>query len=358
MPVEFEIFEWKISGASVSSFGTTTARHPEQSYFLMTHSGARHWWWSKWHEIFHTKQFSPTFLLTQQRQRQQTAEREFRPQPSPSGEWNFLIFITAAPLTSTTTTFLVYGDVQAGRSRGLKDDSWEFCRCDQSLKIFQHFIVSGTLKMWKLSLNRFQLWLWPTRCRRHCHRSPAWTSSNWTEKRALKVQEFAMTSRISLRFLGKLNLRWDAHYLCIAILSFDYKQRFYKKSFDSRERLPSCQNNSLLLLWWACGKSKYFPLISRKKTRFHSGILIVNERRRRQEFFYFYLHRSFIMKWRGEIRRRILLLCLLLRSSWDRIWKFHKLLHCTVCSNKWFTRAFSSSQSARPSSIVPARSAE
>lgn len=41
----------------------------------------------------------------------------------PSGEWNFLIFITAAPLTSTTTTFLVYGDVQAGRSRGRKDDS-------------------------------------------------------------------------------------------------------------------------------------------------------------------------------------------------------------------------------------------
>lgn len=228
----------------------------------------------------------------------------------------------------------------------------------QSLKKFQHFIVSGTLKMWKLSLNRFQLWLWPTWCRRHCHHSPAWTSSKWTEKRALKIQKFAMTSRISLRFLGKLNLRWDAHYLCIAILSFDCKQRLYKKSFDSRERLPSCQNNSLLLLWWACGKSKYFPLISRKKTRFHSGILIVNERRRRQEFFYFYLHRSFIMKWRGKIRRRILLLCLLLRSSWDRIWKFHKLLHCTVCSNKWFTRAFSSSQSARPSSIVPARSAE
>lgn len=64
--------------------------------------------------------------------------------------------------------------------------------------------------------------------------------------------------------------------------------------------------------------SAHFP----KKTRFHSGILIVNERRRRQEFFYFYLHRSFITNWRGRIRRGILLLRILLRSSWDRIWKF------------------------------------
>lgn len=77
----------------------------------------------KWHEIFHTKQFSPTFRSSLTHCSSRTDK--------PSGEWNFLIFITATPLTSTTTTSssqnFSASQPGAGRERErAEDDSWEF----------------------------------------------------------------------------------------------------------------------------------------------------------------------------------------------------------------------------------------